>query len=57
MVDESKALEECRASIRKLAIIVRDLVFIIRADESEHDEVLADHQERLSEMIGEDDVG
>jgi len=48
------AATAARDSIRKLAIIVRDLVYIIRADESEHDDVLADHQDRLSEMIGEE---
>jgi hypothetical protein len=51
------AAAAAKESIRKLALIVRDLVFIVRAKESEHDDVLAEHQDRLSEMIGEDDVG
>ncbi len=44
----------CKESIRQLALVVRDLVYIVRADEPEHDQVLGEHQDLLSEIIGED---
>jgi hypothetical protein len=50
-------LQVCQTDIRALATIVRDLVYIIRTDETEHDEILSDHQERLTNIIGEDDIG
>lgn len=55
---EAAALAEtCKAEIRQLALIVRDIVYIVRATGGEHDDVLSEHQDRLSEIIGIDDNG